>query len=145
MGLIDNQKLGSILFADDISLLNNFFIFKNSLPANFMGKCLEVSWAEFKGIIYKPGLCVVLNISFNYLLQFGIVKHVLCNDSNNLCLVCQNLLNTGFCENLHGYEVEILSSEMSCIVVEKLYHSFPAIIAHLPKSGNLLVSTKHAL
>jgi len=72
------------------------------------------------------------------------VKHVLCNGSNNLCLVCQNLLNTEFCENLHGYEVEILSSEISCIVVEKLY-PFPAIIAHLPKSGNLLVSTKHAL
>jgi len=86
--------------------------------------------------MYKPGLCVVLNISFNYHPQFGIVKHVLCNDSNNLCLVCQNL---------HGYEVEILSLEMSCIVVEKLYHSFPAIIAHLSKSGNLLISTKHAL
>jgi len=115
MGLIDNQKLGSILFADDISLLNNFFIFKNSLPANLMSKCLEVSWAEFKGIIYESGLCVVLNISSNYLPQFGIVKHVLCNDSNNLCLIYQNLLNTGFCENLHGYEVEILSSE--CLVL----------------------------
>jgi len=110
----------------------------------FDPKAVKTRWAEFKEIIYKPGLCIVLNISSNYLLQFGIVKHVLCNDSNNLCLVCQNLLNTGFCENLYGYEVEILSSEMSCIVVEKLYHFFPAIIAHLPKSG-LLVSTKHAV
>jgi len=144
MGLTDNQKLGPILFADDISCSNNYFTFKSSLPANFMGKCLEVSWAEFRGIVYKPNLCIVLDISFNHLPQFGIVRHVLCNDSNNLCLIYQNLLNKRFCEDLHGYEVEKLS-EISCILVENLCNPFPVIIARLPKSGNLLVSTKHAL
>ncbi|XP_011862141.1 PREDICTED: uncharacterized protein LOC105558828 [Vollenhovia emeryi] len=143
IGLIDNQKLGSILFADDISYFNNYSTFKNSLPANFIGKCLELSWAQFKGICYKPNLCVVVNISFDHLPQFGIVRHVLCNDSN-LCLVYQNLLNKRFCKNLHGWEVEVLS-EMSCILVEHLCHPFPAIIARLPKSGSLLVSTKYAL
>ncbi|KAL6418564.1 hypothetical protein ACFW04_012001 [Cataglyphis niger] len=112
--------------------------------SNFMGKCLEVSWIEIRGIIYKPDLCVVLNICTNHLPQFGVVRHVFCNDSNNLCLVCQNLLNIGFCEDLHGYEVKILP-EMSCVIIENLYHPFPAIIARLPTSGILLVSTKHAL
>lgn len=144
MGLIDNQKLGSIIFADNISLLNNYFSFKSSLPANFSSKCLEVSWAEFNGIIYKPGLCIVLNIFSNQLSQFGIVRHILCNDSNVICLICQNFLNMRCHENLHGYEVEIIS-KMTCIVVDNLCHPFPAIIARLPKSGNLLVSTKHAL
>lgn len=65
IGLIDNQKLSSILFADDISFFNYFSTFKSSLPANFMSKCLEVSWVEYKGIIYKPGLCIVVTLSSN--------------------------------------------------------------------------------
>jgi hypothetical protein len=98
--LIDNQKLGPILFADDILFPNKYCIFKNSLPANFMDKCLEVSWAEFRAIIYKSGLCVVLNISSNHLPQFGIVRQVLYNESNNLCSICQNLLNIGISAKL---------------------------------------------
>lgn len=53
--------MGPILFADHISRVRGFHLFKNSVSPTFMRKCVEVAW-QYRGIIYKPNLCVVIDI-----------------------------------------------------------------------------------
>lgn len=50
-GLYENQELGPILSADHISLDDDFLLFKSSLPPNFVGKCLQIAWVQYKGEI----------------------------------------------------------------------------------------------
>lgn len=141
--LYENQKMGPIVFADHISQVHGFHSFRSSLSSNFMGKCMEISWVQHKGIIYKPNLCVVIDI-LDSLPQFGIVQKILCNENGDLCLVCRNIYTIGFDENLHGFEVQAATG-LIAVNISNLFNPFPTIIGRLPLSGTLLVATKLAL
>ncbi|XP_036146073.1 uncharacterized protein LOC118646711 [Monomorium pharaonis] len=141
--LCENQKMGPIVFIGPIFLIDEYQLIKSSLSPTFTGKCMETTWVQHRGIIYKPNLCVVIDI-LDDLPQFGIIQKILCNESDDLCLVCQNMYTIGFNENLHGFEVQDAVG-LTAVNISHLFNPFPAIVARLPLSGNLLVATKFAL
>lgn len=66
---------------------------------------MSASWIKFKGVTYKPGMLVIVEINLNGCL-FGQIINIFINGSTVPYLVCELFFTIGFDDHFHDYELK---------------------------------------
>lgn len=77
---------------------------------------------EVHGQTYRKGTCIVIRCKEHYydsLPVFDLIKSILRNEENRICLICQILLTSNFDTHLHAYVVQ-KSEQIECVIVDDL-------------------------
>ncbi|KYQ51400.1 hypothetical protein ALC60_09501 [Trachymyrmex zeteki] len=150
-GLESNNSYGMNEYVEHVSLCHDYILFKSTLPYDFNNACLIMKWVEVHGQTYRKGTCVVIRCKEHYLYDslpvFGLVKSILRNKKDRICLICQIILTLNFDTYLHAYVVQ-KSEQIECVIIDELLTPFPAILVSLGKDlthHKLYVTLKHAL
>lgn len=110
----------------------------------------ETTYLEVTGILYKPGMTIVIS-AHNIYPQFGIIKKILLIDNTatitTAYFLCDTLQTVNFNEHFHAYEVqEILTCEnkdFKLIMQRDLHDPMPCL--NIKLRGIIYVSTRYIL
>ena len=144
-GLSPMNKYGRVDYVGTLSSCKNFNSFFDSLPDNFLGPCVTVTWIKFNGIKYKIGTTIIvkfLNDKDEYLPVFGNISMILMNENEHVCFVCDRMTTDGFDRDYHAFKVE-LDGTMLCATPSSLISPFPVIL--VKKSKCMYATVKHTL
>lgn len=121
----------------------NFF---NSLPIEFKSDTFSIPWVNFKGVLYKPGMLLIIDIDLNGCI-FGEILYILINKSRMPYLVCKLFLTVGFNSHYHAYEIKKYNKSESNLIgcyLKDLKDSTQTILRVLG-NGKLYASLRYAL
>jgi len=139
-GLEPDLKVGSYLKISSIIEL------KFILPSDISPKAFSASWIKFKGITYKPGMLVIVEIYLNGCI-FGQIINIFINNSTVPYIVCELFFTVGFDDHFHAYELKKYDeTEINLIgyYINDLPESSPTVIRVLG-DGKLYATLRYAL
>ena len=144
-GLNAMNKYKSVDYVGTLSSCKNFNYFFDSLPDQFLGLCVTVTWNKFNGIKYKVGTTVIVELSNDgdkFLPVFGNINMIPMNENEDICFVCNKMTTNGFDRDYHAFKLE-LDDAMLCATPEIFISSFPAILVN--KRKFMYATVKHTL
>lgn len=139
-GLEPDLKVGSYLKISSIVEL------KFILPSDISPKAFSASWIKFKGITYKPGMLVIVEINLNGCV-FGQIVNIFINGSTVPYLVCELFFTIGFDDHFHAYELKKYDETETNLIgyyIKDLPESSPTVIRVLG-DGKLYATLRYAL
>ena len=144
-GLFAKDNSGVEKFIGDLSHCSNYQLFKHTLSSEFKGLCLQLSWVKKNGIIYRPGMCVIIEMMGNdeILPVFGFIEQIIKNDKGSVGCVCKVLLCYGFDYNFHAYDV-FWTKKLTFVIINDLVSPFPAILVCMG-NGTMFATVKHKI
>lgn len=143
--LIPEAEIGPVSILD-LSECDNYLKFVSYLPEciRTAESVLSPNWINIKGTDYKPGMAVVLRISESGAPVFGVIELIVLL-GDKVFFLYSNLLNIGYDEHVHAYEVELDSFDVWHTVNQKdLYNPLPLSI-YFSVTGSKFVVMRHAL
>jgi len=118
----------------------------DSLPTEFKLDTVLVSSIEYKGVTYKPGMLVIVDINLNGCI-FGKIMNILINNSRTPYLVYALYLTVGFDDHFHAYEIKKYDDRelniSSCYV--KDLSDFTPTVSRILGNGKLYATLRYAL
>lgn len=101
-GLVADLNIGKgqdILFYKEL-----FKSFGGEIPQEILNSSYVVSWCEYKGIYYKPGVVLTLSVNLDDCF-FGEVKRIIIGQSKIPYFLVTKIQSIGFDRHYHAYEV----------------------------------------
>uniref|UniRef100_A0A2S2NZU9 Uncharacterized protein n=1 Tax=Schizaphis graminum TaxID=13262 RepID=A0A2S2NZU9_SCHGA len=118
----------------------------NILPIELKHVIISTAWIEFRGISYKPGMLVILEINLNNCI-FGKIINIIIGNSRIPYIVCELFLTVGFDSHFHAYEItkynEKEINQIGCYIKD-LPDPTPTVLRVLG-NGNMYASLRYAL
>lgn len=144
-GLIPSEDNGSEECLNHISSSEDFLLFSHSVPLNFNGSCLLLSWIKVYGITYKFSTCVAMQFceENDNLPVFGLIEKIFQNDEGDIGLVCRVMVTYSFDSHFHAYEVKS-TTNLTFVCLKNLISPFPVIYVRMG-NGCMFAITKHKL
>ena len=119
----------------DITLIDNFELFKDMLPT-LENKIYFISnWIEYKGTRYQIGMVVIIDYNVATGPIFGEITKIFVQDNYPLFL-CFIYETIGYNSHVHAYEVSKSYNEIKITTQENLSNPFP-IYSHRMSNGEL--------
>lgn len=143
-GLQPDLKVGScVKINTSIKLSQCVF---DSLHTEFKLDTVLVSSIQYKGVTYKPGMLVIVDINLNGCI-FGKIMNILINNSRTPYLVYALYLTVGFDDHFHAYEIKKYDDRelniSSCYV--KDLSDFTPTVSRILGNGKLYATLRYAL
>lgn len=114
------------------------------MPAELKDSSFLVSWCKFKGIFYKPGIILTLEVNLDGCL-FGEVNKILIGKSKIPYFIVTPLQSVGF--DCHFYAHEVLHNDNNNQIgyyINEISDTTPSIIRVLG-NGKQYVTLRYAL
>lgn len=88
----------------DITLDDNYMLFKNMLPALNSKMCFICNWVEYKVTCYQAGMVLITDYNYTVGSIFGEITKIFIQD-NHPFFLCFMYDTIGYNLHTHGYEV----------------------------------------
>lgn len=120
-------------------------LFHQAMPDELKNISLLVSWCKYKGIFYKPGVVLTLEVNLDGCL-FGKVEKILIGKSMIPYFIVKPLYSVGFNDHFYAHEVEDNTNTYDLIgyYVNQIPDSTPSVTRVLG-DGSLYVTIRYAL
>lgn len=119
----------------------------SNLPFDVVPFCFidnyQVKYINFKGTSYYKNSCVVVDSDSDGGPLFGLIKYILVNSSNNVCLVCELLHTVAFSDHFHAFNVKC-SCILKSFLIENLLDYHPVLYCK-NSDGDTYATLHHAL
>lgn len=119
----------------DITLIDNFELFKDMLPILENKMYFVSNWVEHKGTHYQTGMILIIVYNITTGPIFGEITKIFIQNNYPLFL-CFAYKTIGYNSHVHAYKVEKNYNEIKIITQENLSNPFP-IYSHRISNGEL--------
>lgn len=117
----------------DITLIENYELFKNTLPILENKICFISKWIDYKGTHYQAKMILILDYNYDTGPIFGEIVKIIVKNNRPLFL-CYTYDTIGYNPHVHGYEISKNVHNMKIRGHENLFDPLPIYVRTISSS-----------